>query len=154
MEQALIRFLTWVLILAVLPATAEQTIDKMARMVTENGGQAECLAPVTINKIDGVKRAMPAPGFLIEPGVHTVNGRAQLDTTKCRPLDGNQQITGVADLEVNFEAGKTYYIVYDRSHPNTDEWKLIVWKVEQAGPPGSQFQPLDGHSLPITENIQ
>ena len=134
-------------VVAALPATAQnidetqatadiqiaddiQIVDEKVRVVTELGQQDECLAPLTVNKIDGVKQTMSAVGFLIEPGVHTINGRALLDTTKCRPLDDIQYIARADDLEVEFEAGKIYYVAYDRSHRDVDEWKLVVWKVE------------------------
>jgi hypothetical protein len=140
MKCAVTGLLMCTLVLAVLPAVAEQppdqsddqAINEMARVVTGNGHQAECLASVVINRVDGERHVMPAPGFEIEPGIHSINGQAVLDTTKCRPLDDNQQLIGAVDLEVNFEAGKTYHIAYDRSGQSSDEWKLIVWKVEQA----------------------
>jgi hypothetical protein len=115
----------------------------MAKVVTGDSFGEECLAPVTINTIDGVKQVMPEPGFLIEPGVHTVNGRAVLDLSKCRPPDGGLAINRAPDLEVFFEAGKTYYIAYDRSAPDTAEWQLIVWKVEQEEPPEDPNMPVD-----------
>ena len=136
------------LVLAVPPAVAEQptdqshdqAINEMARVVTGNGHQAECLASVVINRVDGERRVMPAPGFEIEPGIHSINGQAVLDTTKCRPLDDNQQLISAVDLELNFEAGKTYYIAYDRGHQSAEEWKLIVWKVEQAAQDSTEDQ--------------
>jgi hypothetical protein len=154
------RLLIWVFVMAVIPATAQtiddiqatedilisddiQSIDESVRVVTEVGQQDECLAPLIINKIDGVKRTMPAAGFSIEPGFHTLNGQAILDTTKCRPLDDIQQMARADDLEVDFEVGKTYFVAYDRSHQSIDEWKLIVWKVElaPAEPAENEIQP-------------
>jgi len=144
MDHTVTRPLMWALILAALPVAAEQSLDQpgdqppdqpiyeMARVVTGNSHQDECLADVVINKVDGERSMMPEPGFEIEPGIHSINGQVILDTTKCRPLDDNQQLIGAVDLEVNFEAGKTYYIAYDRGHQSAEEWKLIVWKVEQA----------------------
>jgi len=169
MEQAVKRLFMWILTSAALPVVADQPIEdqaianqffadqaiiEMARVVTEYGGLEECLASVEITRVDGVKQVVPAHGFQIESGVHSLNGRAILDTTKCKPLNGNQKIPGAVDLLVNFEAGNTYYIAYDRSHPSIDEWKLVVWKVEQADPPENQMQSQDGISLPSTEHIQ
>jgi hypothetical protein len=154
------RLLFWVFMMAVFPAVAQtidetlatediltaddiQTIDERVRVVTELDQQNECLAPLIINRIDGLKRTMPAAGFLIETGLHTLNGQAILDTTKCRPLDDIQHIARADDLEVDFEAGKTYYVAYDRSHQSVDEWKLIVWKVElvPVDPAENEIQP-------------
>ncbi len=139
MEIAIKKLFLLVLALASLPVSAE--LDKtdtdtpeMARVVTQNGLLSDCLAPVAINRIDGEIRVLPARGFDIEPGVHTVNGRATLDTAKCHPIDGDLQIGSAPGLEVNFETGRIYYIAYDHSSDNPGEWQLVVWKVEVPEP--------------------
>jgi len=104
--------------------------NDMAMIVTQNGRPAECLSPIAVNKIDGRMRIVPAMGFSIEPGVHTINGRAALDTTNCRITGRAQKTASAPDLEVNFEAGKTYYIGYDHKSHNSEDWKLVVWKVK------------------------
>lgn len=113
-----------------LPLSSELNATEMARIVTGKGRPAECLAPVAVTRIDGEPRVVPAQGFLIEPGVHTFNGRATLDTTYC-PLAGtNPYIGSAADLEVDLVAGSTYYIGYYHQPANSAEWKLVVWQVE------------------------
>jgi hypothetical protein len=102
----------------------------MVKVVTQAGRPGDCLAALAVNKIDGEMRVVPAQGFLIEPGVHTINGRATLDSRKCQPIAADQRIGNVADLEANFETGRTYYIAYDHKSQNTQEWRLVVWKVE------------------------
>jgi hypothetical protein len=83
-----------------------------------------------VNKIDGQQKTIPAQGFKIEPGVHTLNGRAILDTTFCKLGRGGNLGGYAPDLEVNFEAGKTYHIGYDHKSKNREEWKLVVWKID------------------------
>ena len=129
------KLLMFGLMLAALPLVAdpldeESTAIEMVKVVTQAGRPGDCLAALAINKIDGKMRVVPAQGFLIEPGVHTVNGRATLDSRKCQPIALDQRIGSVADLEVNFEAGRTYFIAYDHKAQNTEEWRLVVWKVE------------------------
>ncbi len=132
------------LMLAALPLAAapigEEPAAEMVKVVTLAGPPADCLAAIAVNKIDGELRAVPAQGFLIEPGVHTINGRATLDTRKCQPLTAYQQIGRATDLEVNFEPGRIYYIAYDHKPQNTEEWKLVVWKVEFENPPQTFIQ--------------
>jgi hypothetical protein len=127
------------LMLAALPLVADpvaedSAVSEMAKVVTQAGRPGDCLAALAVNKIDGELRVVPAQGFLIEVGAHTINGRATLDTRKCRPIAADQQIASAADLEVNFEAGRTYYIAYDHKSQNTEEWRLVVWKVEFDNP--------------------
>ena len=129
--------------LGALPLWADTDIDDKVQVVTQNGAQPDCLAPVAINRIDGEKQVLPARGFLIEPGVHTINGRVTLDSAKCHPMEVNQHIGKAADLEVNFEPGRIYYIAYDRSALNTEEWSLVVWKVEYPDPLLDYIQPSD-----------
>ena len=129
------NLLVFGLMLAALPLVAdpldeEPAAIEMVKVVTQAGRPGDCLAALAVNKIDGEMRVVPARGFLIEPGVHTINGRATLDSRKCQPIAADQRIGSVADLEVNFEAGRTYYIAYDHKSQNTEECRLVVWKVE------------------------
>lgn len=104
---------------------------RTVRVVTPVRLPDECLAPVEITRIDGEHQAVPARGFMIEPGLHRLNGRAVLDATRCWPMDENLYIPPAGDLEVDFEVGKVYYLAYDRNHPDVNRWQLVVWKVEQ-----------------------
>ncbi len=119
-----------VAILAGLPISAVLANNEMASVITHGGRPVHCLSPIAVNKIDGRQTIVPAQGFKIEAGVHTLNGRAILDTTFCRVARGGNVGGYAPDLEVNFEAGKTYHIGYDHKSANRDEWKLVVWKVE------------------------
>jgi hypothetical protein len=114
----------------VLPLSGELNAGEMARVVTGRGRPAECLAPVAVTRIDGRPRAVPAQGFLIEPGVHAFNGRATLDTANCPLAGANPYIGSAADLEVELVAGSTYYIGFYHQPADTTEWKLVVWRVE------------------------
>lgn len=130
MQQAAKIRLMLILVLVAMPVSAQPVIIEMAEVVTQGGDLDDCLAPVAINRIDGERRAVPAWGFQIEPGVHIINGHAMLDNTKCHPLGSDLIIGSTPGYAVNFEAGKTYYIAYDRSSLNADEWSLVVWKIE------------------------
>jgi hypothetical protein len=133
MQQTVKELLLGVLMLAVFPLAAEPVNSDMAKVVTGTARPADCLAPLAVNKIDGQMRSVPAQGFLIEPGVHTINGRATLNIASCPIKDRKLQISSTPDLEMNFETGKTYYIAYDHSQDNAEDWALVVWKVEQSG---------------------
>lgn len=115
----------------VMPLSTALTTQEMAKVLTSQGRPADCLAPVAVNKIDGETRTVSALGFLIEPGVHTLNGKATLDLTYCPLGDSNLSISSAADLEVDFEPGSTYYIGYFHPPANIEEWKLVVWQIEK-----------------------
>ena len=115
---------------------------QMAMVITDQARPQDCLAAVAINKIDGEPRVVSAQGFLIEPGFHSLNGLATLDTTHCSITDVASQINTTADLEFDFEAGQTYYVGYYHKSSTSDERRLVVWKVEQS-PPSEQLIPPD-----------
>ena len=144
MEHTAKKLIACVLLQLALPVAAEISVTDMAKVITGSSLPSECLAPVEITSVDGVKQHVPPKGYMIEAGVHSLNGRVFLDTTKCRRSDRDLEIGKTADLVVEFEAGKTYYIAYDRSSLNPEEWKLLVWKIEQAGMPEYRLQQQGG----------
>lgn len=114
----------------VLPLASELNANEMARVVTDQGRPAECLAPLAVTRIDGQRQIVSAQGFLIAPGRHTLNGRVTLDLSYCPPGDSDLVIRNAADLEVDFKAGGTYFIGYYHPPDNLNEWKLVVWNIE------------------------
>lgn len=114
----------------VLPLSSESNTNEMARVITSGGRPAECLAPVSVTRIDGESRVVSAKGFLIEPGIHTINGKVMMDITNCPLIGSNPRIGSAVDLEVDLEPGGTYHVGYYHAPANTEEWKLVVWHVE------------------------
>ena len=102
---------------------------EMARIITMNGQPARCLSPVQIRVVDGERVYVHQNGFDLEPGTHSLNGRAILDTTYCRPIHGRVS-QDMPNLVAEFEAGKTYYIALDHGSRNFNDWRLVIWKVE------------------------
>jgi hypothetical protein len=116
--------------LELVPLPTELRLSGMAKVVTHMARPADCLAAVAINRVDGERSVVSEQGFLIEPGVHTINGKALLDLSKCPITDKSFQMSSAVDLEVNFELGYTYYIGYYHKSDNTEEWRLVVWDIE------------------------
>ncbi len=110
-------------------ATAAARDPAMAMIVTSYDRPAQCISPIAVHRIDGEEVQVPTLGFEIEPGIHSLNGRATLNLDYCKTLRGNEQIN-IPDLETVFEAGKTYYVGFDHSAPRREDWRLVVWKTE------------------------
>ena len=108
----------------------EMAVEEMARVITSGAPPVDCIASVEIDRIDGENKAVSKHGFDIEPGQHSLNGRALIDTTWCELSKNTPAFGPVADLEINFQAGRTYYIGFDHHADNPQEWQLVVWKVE------------------------
>ncbi len=129
MKRILLGSMLSVLAFSLAASTASEDPASNARIVTMNSKPAQCLSAVQIWRVDGERVYVHRNGFDIEAGRHSLNGRAFLDTSYCRPLHGRVS-QEVPDLEVEFEAGKTYYIGFDHSSRNVNDWRLVVWKVE------------------------
>ena len=113
---------------------------EMATVISNQSRPEDCLAAVAINRVDGEPRVLPAQGFLIEPGLHAINGLAMLDITHCSIAGDERQINTTADLEYIFESGVTYYIGFYHRSQISDERRLVVWKTELSTPLEQFFQ--------------
>ncbi len=116
--------------LQLVPLPTELRLAGMARVVTHIERSDDCIAPVLVTKIDGESAAVSAKSFLIEPGTHSLNGKALLNLGSCPITDRYFRMNMAKDLEVNFELGFTYYIGYYHKPENPDEWQLVVWNIE------------------------
>ena len=103
--------------------------EDMARIVTQNSDPTNCISRVAIRTINGRDKFVSPQGFSLEPGTYTLSGTVALDTSICRVAPGNT-FRSVPPLEATFEAGKTYFIGFDHSSPNRDDWAYVIWKVE------------------------
>ena len=125
-------FLISVLVLLILPASAVAGKDGKVQIVTSFNNAAQCISPVHIRKIDGREATVQRMGFNIEPGTHTLSGSAVIDVSSCLAIGSTTRHYQAAPLEAEFELGKVYYVGYDHSSPNRDDWKIVIWKVEDA----------------------
>ena len=116
--------------LQLVPLPTELRLAGMARVVTHIERPADCIAPVMVTRIDGESATVSAKSFLIEPGTHSLNGKALLNLASCPITDSHFRMNPAEDLEVNFELGFTYYIGYYHKPENPDEWQLVVWDIE------------------------
>jgi hypothetical protein len=118
------------LLLLLLPVFVFAGENDIAKVVTGTEKAASCISAVHVNSIDGRQINVPALGFDVEPGTHTMTGRALINLSNCRTTGIGSQRDNVQPLEADFEAGKTYYLGYDHSASNRNNWKLVIWKVE------------------------
>jgi hypothetical protein len=114
----------------VLPLSSELTTNQVATVITSPGRPAECIAPVLVTRVDGEDTVVSAKGFLIEAGVHTINGKAILDTTNCPLIGSNPVMRSATDLEVDFQPGSIYHVGYYHAPANPEEWRLVVWQTD------------------------
>lgn len=116
-----------VLSLSALTAVAK---DNQARIVTNINKPVECMFSVQVMNIDGKEVLKPALGFDVDAGTHTFKARAAVDTGRCFSSSRRAQQTSIPALEIDMEAGKSYFVALNASHRDRKEWRLEVWKVE------------------------
>ncbi len=104
--------------------------DKV-RVVTGNERPTECISSVQINNIDGREVRVPPQQLEVEPGRHTMTGRALINTDFCPAVGIRNTNLKIEPLEADFEAGKVYYVGYDHSSSDRDDWGLVIWQVEE-----------------------
>lgn len=119
-------------LLLLAPALTWSGNADTARIVTQEWRESECIGPVTIRKIDGRNRFVSPQGFDLEPGKHSLSGTVAFNSGDCPAHAGNPRgrTPAIAPLEADFEAGKTYYLGFDHSSADPDEWAYVIWKVE------------------------
>ena len=127
MKAILISLLTAALI---LPAMAWAGDEGKAKIITGHNRAAQCISPIQVRKIDGREAAVQPMGFSLDPGKHTMTGSAKIDTSMCKTVGRGTGRNKIEPLEADFEAGKTYWVGYDHSSKDRNDWKLVIWKVE------------------------
>jgi hypothetical protein len=59
-----------------------------------------------------------------------MTGTAVIDAGMNCPIGRGVSRNNIEPLEHEFEAGMKYYVGFDHSSPNRDDWRLVVWKSE------------------------
>lgn len=113
-----------------LPLTALAQEEGKVRVITSHSQAAKCISPVRVNRIDGKEATVQRMGFNIEPGRHTISGSAIIDTSMCSTVGRINNPPRAAPLEADFELGKVYYLGYDHSSRDRNDWKIVIWKIE------------------------
>lgn len=119
-----------VLSILLLPLAGQAADPVTAKVVTSFSKSAQCISAVHVTKIDGKEATVQRMGFDLDPGTHTLNARALIDTSFCPVLGPDTGSNPNAPIEYTFEAGKTYYLGFDHSATLRKDWKLVIWKEE------------------------
>ena len=115
-----------------LPLAAVAQKEGKVRVITSHSQASQCIAPVRVTRIDGREATVQRMGFNIEPGRHPISGSARIDTSACPTIGRVNNPPRAQPLEADFELGKVYYLGYDHSSPDRNDWKIVIWKVEDA----------------------
>ncbi len=114
--------------LSILPALAS---SEKARIVTSVNDPLSCMFSVYVYEINGKQVTKTPLAFNIEPGKYTIKAQAAVSTKYCKPtLSAISRPLRIDPMEIEVEAGKSYFIGFDAKSENRRDWHLEVWKVE------------------------
>ena len=117
--------------LAMLPAALHAGNADRAQVVTHQKDLGNCIGPVVITHIDGRTRQLPPLGFELEPGSYTLGGISAPSGGLCISARSSRSSPPpIPPLEAVFEAGKQYFIGFDHSSKDPQEWRLLIWKIQ------------------------
>ena len=119
-----------VLALLLLPLAGKAAEAGKAKIVTSFSRDAQCIAAVAVNQIDGKEVKVQQAGFEIDPGTHTIQARSLVKGNLCKAVGGDQGNNPTEPIEYTFQAGTTYYLGFDYSDSLRKNWKLVIWKEE------------------------
>ena len=129
-----LKFVLFALFLLPIQLGAEAlpggSADGKARIITNFNNLAQCISPVHILKIDGRDIFVQPQGFNLEPGTHTMSGKALINTSFCQTVGQGTNRFQPAPLEAEFEAGKTYWLGINHRSPNRKDWEYVIWNVK------------------------
>ena len=118
-------------LLALAPLAALAGKDK-AKVITSNERPANCIAAIEIYQIDGEEVLVNPKVVELDPGEHSLKGRAlNVDTTFCKALGASTRFE-IPPLVHEFEAGKTYWVGLDHSAANRRDWRIVVYQEDPA----------------------
>jgi len=121
------------LVLFLTPLLSIANAGGKVKIVTSFENPAKCISAVHINNIDGQEVQVQRLGFDLDAGTHTMLGRTIINTSFCKVMGRGSGVEKIEPLEADFEAGNTYYVGFDHSSRSREDWKLVIWKVEEGG---------------------
>ena len=89
--------------------------------------------PVSLYSIDGKQVITRKNAVWLSPGKHTIKVNSNVDLTARSGFVTARQKNNSFDnkaFEINVKEGKKYYIGYDASDNNSNNWQPVVWKVK------------------------
>lgn len=111
------------------PTNIRWNPENQGRVITQNGIQAQCISPVRVYEINGQTTSVPSQGFFLEAGSHVLKAQGVGGGAGCPVLRVPPNYV-IPPLELEIEAGKTYYVGLDHSARRVDQWRVVAWKVE------------------------
>lgn len=103
------------------------------KLVSDVERSTQKLFPVSIVEVNGQNIAPRESGLNLKPGHYTITvGNAKVDTQLAGATSRsvhNRESQNTIELEV--EAGKTYYLAMKADGSDRSQWKVVNWKTQE-----------------------
>lgn len=110
--------------------------DDTAKLVFNHSSTAKQIFPVSLLEVNGENVSVRNDAAWFKPGEYELNFASKVDSRYTQAVLPPQQRRNTqsqewnTELRINVEAGKTYYIGFDASSNDTDEWQPVIYKVK------------------------
>ena len=112
------------------PLNVQWKPETQAKIITQNGVAARCIAPVAVYEINGQMTSVSRQGFYLEAGEYRIKAQGLVSTASCPVLYIPPNYI-IPPIEMTFEPGLVYYLGMDHSSPRITDWRVIVWRLER-----------------------
>lgn len=112
--------------------------DSTAKLVFNHSSAAKQIFPVKLLEVNGENVSVRNDAAWLNPGQYELNFASSVDSRYVQTVLSPKERRGTKDwnteMRINLEAGKTYYIGFDASSNNTEDWQPVIYKVKSSNP--------------------
>lgn len=108
--------------------------EPSAKIVMNHGINAKQLFPVRLLMVNGENVIVRDDTVWLQPGMYELRFATSINSDYTKQIMGLKERRGLKDLpntlNIKVEADKSYYVAFDASSTETEEWGPVVYKVK------------------------
>ncbi len=107
--------------------------DPSAKLILNHSSAAKQIFPVRLLMVNGENINVRSDAVWLAPGEYELRLASSVNKDYTTQVMSIKERRGLKDfkntMKITVEADKSYYIGYDASSKNTDDWQPIIYKV-------------------------
>ncbi len=127
-------FFTLILSSAAFAFNFASPSDPSAKIVMSHANNAKQLFPVKLQMVNGENVIVRDGAVWLAPGEYELKFSTQINSDYTKQVMGLKERRGLKDLKttmkITVEADKSYYVAFDASSNQSDDWQTVVYKVK------------------------
>ncbi|MGJ8663574.1 MAG: hypothetical protein ACSHWU_07985 [Marinicella sp.] len=108
--------------------------DPSAKIVMNHSNAAKQLFPVRLLMVNGENVNVRSDAVWLAPGEYELRFASSVNGDYTQKILGLKERRGLKDwnntMQITVDADKSYYIAYDASSNQTEDWQPVVYKVK------------------------